>query len=150
MIEKMLQGEMEEHLGYKKHESKGYHSGNSRNGTSKKVLLTGDGKVEIEVPRDRNAEFEPKIVGKYQMRTSEVEDKIISMYGLGLTTSDIQKHIMDMYGSDVSKDLISNITDKILPDIQEWQGRPLSSLYPIIYLDAVHFKIRENGKVDSR
>lgn len=150
MIEAMLQSEMDEHLGYEKHASKWYNSWNSRNGTSKKTLLTGNGKVEIEIPRDRTSGFEPKIVEKYQTKTSEIEEKIISMYGLWLTTSDIQKHVLDIYGSDISKDLVSNITDKIIPEIQEWQGRLLSSFYPIIYLDAVHFKIRENSKVESR
>lgn len=149
MIEAMLQSEMDEHLWYKKHSPEWYNTWNSRNGTSKKTILTGNGKIEIEVPRDRTSDFEPKIIGKYQMKTSEIEDKIINMYGLGLTTSDIQKHIMDIYWSDISKELISNITDKIIPELQEWQGRMLSKFYPIIYLDAIHFKIRENSKVES-
>jgi len=150
MIEKMLQSEMEEHLWYEKHSKKWYNSWNSRNWNYKKTLLTWNWKVDVEIPRDRNAEFEPKIVSKYQTKTSEVEEKIINMYWLWLTTSDIQNHIKDIYWSEISKDLISNITDKILPEIQEWQWRSLKSFYPIIYLDAIHFKIRDNSKVESK
>jgi len=150
LMSKMLQAEMDEHLGYKKHTKEGYNTGNSRNGTYKKTLLTGNGNIEIEVPRDRNSEFEPQIIPKFQTRTNEMDEKIINMYWLGLTTADIQRHIRDIYGAEISKDLVSNITDKILPEIQEWQGRSLDAFYPIIYLDAIHFKIKENSKIDSR
>jgi putative transposase len=150
LIEKMLQAEMDTHLGYKKHDTSGYNTGNSRNGGYTKNILTEQGITRIEVPRDRNGEFEPQIMPKFQTRTLEIEDRIINMYALGLTTGDIQAHLRDIYGADISRDLVSNITDKILPDIIEWQGRALNAFYPIIYLDAVHFKIRENSKVESK
>ena len=150
LITKMLQAEMDTHLGYKKHEVTGYNTGNSRNGSYKKTLLSENGNIEIEVPRDRNGDFEPMIIPKFQSRTNEMEDKIINMYGLGLTTADIQNHIKEIYGADISKDLVSNITDKIIPEIKEWQGRQLDPFYPIIYLDAVHFKVKDNGKVESK
>lgn len=150
MLQQMMEAEMEEHLWYKKYDKAWYNSWNSRNGKYTKTLLTWSWKVDIEIPRDRNSDFEPQIVWKYQTKTNEIEEKIINMYWLWLTTSDIQNHIKDMYWSEISRDLVSNITDKIIPDIQEWQSRPLENFYPIIYLDAIHFKVKENSKIENK
>lgn len=150
IIEKMMEAEMEEHLWYKKYSKEWYNSWNSRNGTYKKKILTASGHEEIEVPRDRNGTFEPQILPKYETRTNDMEDKIINMYWLWLTTSDIKKHIFDIYWANISKEMVSKITDKILPLVREWQQRPLEAFYPIIYLDAIHFKIRDNNKIETK
>lgn len=149
-ISKMMEAEMDTHLGYDKHSKKGYNSGNSRNGTYTKKVLTEQWTTEIEVPRDREGTYEPKILPKYTNKTNGIEEKIINMYGLWLTTADVCKHIKDIYGSDISRDLVSNITDKIIPDIREWQWRPLETCYPIVYLDAIHYKVKTNGKIENR
>lgn len=150
MLEKMMQAELDEHLGYDKNSIQGNNSGNSRNWTYNKSILTSSGREEIEVPRDRNWEFEPKILPKYQTRTSDMDTKIINMYWLWLTTSDIKKHILDIYWANISTEQVSRITDKIIPEVREWQNKPLEDFYPIIYLDAVHFKIRDNSKVENK
>ncbi len=148
-LEKLLQGEMESHLWYKKHNTEGYNSWNSRNWTYKKNVRTTNGEINIDVPRDRNWEFKPEVLPKFESNTSEIEQKIINMYALGLTTSDIVGHIKDIYGANISKATISSITDKILPEIKEWQSRPLEKCYPIVYLDAVHYKVKVNWKYES-
>ena len=150
LIEKMMAAEMEDHLWYERYSKSWNNSWNSRNGSYKKKILTSNGEEEIEVPRDREWTYEPKVIPKFDSRTTEMEDKIISMYWLWLTTSDIKKHIMDIYWSTISKELVSKITDKILPEVKEWQQRPLENFYPIIYLDAVHFKVRTNHKVENK
>ncbi len=150
LIEKMMEAEMEDHLWYEKHSVKWNNSWNSRNGTYKKTILTSSGKEEIEVPRDRDGSFEPQILPKYETRTNDMEDKIINMYGLWLTTADIKKHIFDIYGANISKEQVTKITDKIIPFVREWQQKPLEEFYPIIYLDAIHFKIRDNHKVENK
>ena len=150
MLEQMLENEMNEHLGYQKHSSKGDHSGNSRNGRTKKTLKSNYGEVEIEVPRDRNSNFEPIAVKKHQRSISDFDDKIISMYAKGMTTRDIQAHIQELYGFEMSPALISNITDKVIDVATDWQGRPLEPVYPIVFFDAIHYKIKEGGKVVSK
>lgn len=150
LIEKMMEIEMEEHLWYTKHSVTWNNSWNSRNGTYKKKLLTSTGYEEINVPRDREWEFEPKIIPKFESRTNDMEDKIINMYGLWLTTADIKKHVFDIYWANISKDMVSKITDKIIPLVKEWQQKPLSEFYPIVYLDAIHFKIRDNHKIENK
>lgn len=149
-LQKMLEVELEGHLGYPKNHPSGFQSGNSRNGYSKKTIKGNFGTATIKVPRDRNGEFDPIAVKKHQIMESDVEEKIVSMYAKGMSTRDINDHIQDIYGVDISADMVSSITDKILPLIQEWQNRPLASLYPIIYLDGVHFKVREGGKIVSK
>jgi len=145
VMEKMLQAEMDEHLGYDKHSRKWWNTWNSRNWSYKKKILTTSGASDIEIPRDRNGDFDPKIIPKYETRTSEVEEKIINMYALGMTTSDIQDNIKDIYWANVSPTLISSITDKIIPEIKERQSRPIEKCYPIVYLDAMHFKVKDGG-----
>lgn len=150
MVEKMLEKELENHLGYEKHSVKGNKTGNSRNGKSKKLIQSSHGAIEIEVPRDRNSEFEPKLIKKRQRHISSFDDKIISMYARGMTTRDIQEHIKDLYGADISPSMISSITDKVLEVAEEWRSRPLENMYPIIFFDAIHYKVREGGKIVSK
>lgn len=150
LIEKMMEGELETHLGYSKHSISWNNSWNSRNGSYKKTILTSTGKEDIQVPRDREGSYAPQVIKKHETRTNDMEEKIINMYGLWLTTADIKKHILDIYGAHISKDMVSNITDKILPCIQQWQERPLEAFYPIIYLDAIHFKVRDNHSIANK
>jgi putative transposase len=150
LVERMLTGEMNHHLGYEKHEVAGYGSGNSRNGKSQKTLKGEAGEMMIEVPRDRNGTFEPKIIEKHQTRFEGFDAKILSMYALGMTVRDIQGHLHEMYGVDVSAGLISEVTDSIQEEVKAWQDRPLEALYPIVYLDALMVKMRQDGKVDNR
>jgi len=150
MLEQLLQNEMDEHLGYEKYSSIGDHSGNSRNGKTKKTLKSNYGNVELEIPRDRNGDFEPIAVKKHQRSISSFDDKIISMYAKGMTVRDIQSHVQEIYGADLSAALISNITEKVMESATEWQARQLQKVYPIIFFDAIHYKVKENGKVVSK
>lgn len=150
MVEQMLEKEMEEHVGYTKHSIEGNNSGNSRNGKSSKTVQSSYGPVDIEVPRDRNGEFEPQLVKKRQTNISSFDQKIISMYGKGMSTRDIQAHVFEIYGAEISPTSISNITEKVLDVAKEWQSRPLQKLYPIVYFDAIHYKVREGGKVITK
>jgi putative transposase len=150
LVERMLHGELSHHLGYEKHEVAGYGTGNSRNGASLKTLKGESGEMAIRVPRDRNGTFEPKLIGKHQTRFEGFDDKILSMYALGMTVRDIQSHLLEMYGVEVSPGLISEVTDSIQEEVKAWQDRPLEALYPIVYLDAMMVKIRHEGKVDNR
>jgi len=150
LVERMLAGELSAHLGYKKHDPAGHHSGNSRNGSSKKTVKAEFGEIELEVPRDRQATFEPKIVPKGERRLPGFDDKILSLYARGMTTRDIQAHLEELYQVEVSPALISNVTDAVLDEVQAWQSRSLEQLYPIVYLDALHVKMRDNGHVQNR
>lgn len=150
LVERMLSGELSHHLGYEKHEVAGYGTGNSRNGASLKTLKGETGEMAIRVPRDRNGTFEPKLIGKYQTRFEGFDDKILSMYALGMTVRDIQGHLLDMYGVEISPGLISEVTDSIQEEVKAWQDRPLEALYPIVYLDAMMVKMRHEGKVENR
>jgi len=150
MVEKMLEQEITEHLGYPKHDKSGYWSGNSRNGHTTKELIGSYGPVDIEVPRDRNSTFEPQLVKKRQRNISSFDNKIISMYAKGMTNRDIQDHIYELYGAEISPTMISNITQKILHVAEEWQARPLETIYPVVFFDAIHYKVREEGKVLSK
>ena len=145
-LEQMLESELTEHLGYEKHSPAGRNNGNSRNGKTHKTLKNDNGEIEITVPRDRNAQFDPIIVKKYERTIGPIEDKIISMYAKGMTTRDIQTHVQEMYGLDVSATLVSNITDKIVHIATEWQNRPLEGIYPIVFFDAIHYKVRDDSK----
>ena len=149
-VESMLEAEMTHHLGYKKHAVAGNNSGNNRNGTKPKILRTGQGNVEIKVPQDRNSDFEPQIVRKYQSSSNEIEDKILMMYARGMTVRDIEESLKEMYGADISSSLISQITDKIIPEVEAWQSRSLEEVYPIVFLDAIHYKVRDEGVVKSK
>lgn len=150
LVEKAMNAEMAEHLGYEKNSDSGIGTGNSRNGKSSKTLLTDIGNVTIEVPRDRNAEFEPQIVKKNQRRFEGFDDKIISMYARGMTTRDIQGHLKDIYGVDVSPDLISTVTADVIADAKEWQGRLLEKIYPVVYFDALVVNGRTDGKATKK
>jgi putative transposase len=132
-VEQMLEAEMDEHLGYEKNSVFGNNSGNSRNGYNRKTIKSDYGDCEIAVPRDRNGEFEPKIIAKRQTHTDEIEDKIMSMYAKGMSQRDIEDTLREIYGSEISQSLISRITDKILPEVNEWQNRPLEKIYPVIF-----------------
>lgn len=142
-IKEMLESEMDEHLGYDKYERS--EESNYRNGTKSKRVRSKYGEFDIEVPQDRQSTFEPKIVAKRQKDISAIDDKIISMYAKGMSTRQISETIEDIYGFEVSEGMVSDITDKLLPEIEAWQNRPLSSVYPIIFIDAVHFSVREDG-----
>jgi putative transposase len=149
VVEAALDGEITDHLGYDKGDPAGKNGGNSRNGARAKTVLTEVGPVEITVPRDRDGSFEPQIVKKRQRRLTGVEDMVISLSAKGLTTGEIQAHLAEVYGADISRQTISTITDKVLDAMNEWQNRPLDPVYPVIFLDAVHVKIRD-GKVANR
>ena len=150
VLERALKAELTEHLGYEKHDPVGQGSGNSRNGVSRKTLKGDFGEIELETPRDRNSSFEPQIVQKGQTRFSGFDDKILSMYARGMTTREIQSHLEEIYGVEVSASLISTVTDAVVDEVRTWQTRPLESLYPIVYLDALYVKIRDNGQVQNR
>ena len=150
IIQKAMSSEMDQHLGYKKHDPTGRNSGNSRNGKSKKSLITDRGDLQIEIPRDRNSDFEPQIVKKHQRRFEGFDDKIISMYGRGMTVRDIQDHLKDIYGVDVSPELISAATDAVIDDVKEWQNRPLDRFYAIAYFDAIIIKARQDGRIINK
>ncbi len=132
-IERMLEAEMDEHLGYEKHSVLGNNSGNSRNGYGKKVLKTELGEMEIEVPRDRNGEFSPRVIEKRQTRSDDLENRILAMYAKGMSNRDIEDHLRDIYGVEASASLISRITDKILPAVQDWQSRPLDACIQLFF-----------------
>ena len=149
-LERMLEAEMDEHLGYEKNSARGNGSGNSRNGHGHKTIKSEWGEAEIAVPRDRNGEFEPQAVEKRQTRTDDIERRVLAMYSKGLSTRDIEDHLQDIYGIEVSSSLISRITDKIMPAVTEWQNRPLDAIYPIVFLDGIVFKVRKDAKVVNK
>jgi transposase-like protein len=149
VLERALAEEMTGHLGYEKHDPAGRGSGNSRNGTTGKTVLTEVGAVDLAVPRDRNGSFEPQIVRKGQSRLEGFNEKIIALYARGMTTRDIRAHLREMYDVDVSPDLISRVTDAVLEELAEWQSRPLDRVYPVVFIDALMVKIRD-GVVTSR
>jgi putative transposase len=149
VLETALEAELDEHLGYPKHAVEGRNSGNSRNGSRPKTVLTEVGEVELDVPRDRDGSFEPKIVRKRQRRMSGVDELVISLAAKGLTTGEIAAHFADVYGAEVSKDTISRITEAVVEELQAWQSRPLDRVYPVVFIDAIHVKIRD-GKVVNR
>ena len=150
LIERALDAELTQHLGYEKHDPAGYHSGNSRNGASAKTVQGEFGEITIETPRDRNASFEPQILKKHQKRFDGFDDKIPSMYARGMTTREIQGHLEEMYGVEVSPTLISEVTDGVMEEVKAWQNRPLEPLYAIVYLDALYVKMRHEGRVENR
>jgi putative transposase len=150
LVERALQAELTTHLGHEKHAPAGNEEGNTRNGRSGKRLKGDFGTVEIEVPRDRQGSFEPKLVAKGQTRFAGFDDKILSMYARGMTTREIQGHLEEMYQVEVSPALISNVTDAVIEEVKAWQSRPLEPIYPIVYLDALMVKMRSEGRVENR
>lgn len=147
-MENGLEAELEENLGYSRYDYKNKSTDNSRNGHSSKTLRTSFGDVDISVPRDRKGEFEPQVLKKNQTSVSQdIEEKILSMYAKGMTTDDIEAHIQDIYGIEVSDTTVSRITDKILPLAKEWQQRPLEAVYAVVFLDAIHYHVRSEGQI---
>jgi len=143
VVERALEAELTEHLGHGKHESVANDNGNTRNGKSRKTLKGEFGELPIEIPRDRHGSFEPKLVPKHQTRWAGFDDKIISLYARGMTVREIQAHLEEMYGTEVSPSLISSVTDAVVDEVKAWQARPLNPIYPIVYLDCIHVKVRE-------
>jgi len=150
LLERAMNAELDDHLGYGKHDPAGYNSGNSRNGTTKKKLKGDFGEIDLETPRDRNGTFDPKIVAKHQTRWTGFDDKILSMYARGMTTREIQAHLEEIYGVEVSPTLISNVTEAVQDEVRAWQNRPLEPIYPIVYMDALYVRMRDNGHVQNR
>ena len=150
VIETALDAEMTEHLGYEKHSPDGRGTGNSRNGKTPKRVIDAGGEMEISVPRDRDGSFDPKLVRKRQVRLPGFDEKVLSLYSRGLTTRELQDHLEEIYEVEVSPTLISKVTDAVLDEVRAWQNRPLDPVWPIVYLDAIHLKIRTDGRVQSR
>lgn len=151
LLEGTLDAEMDEELGYSKYDYKNKDTDNSRNGHSTKTMHTSYGDMDIEVPRDRKGEFEPQVVKKYQNTvTQDMEEKILSMYAKGMTTSDIESHMRELYDIEISDNTISRVTDKILPIVKEWQERPLEGIYAVVFLDSIHYHVRSEGRIVKR
>ena len=150
LLERALAGELTHHLGYQKHDRKGRNSGNSRNGSTPKNVVGDFGEIAVDVPRDRNGAFQPQILKKGQNRFSGFDDKVISLYARGLSTREIQGHLEEIYGVDVSPAFISNITHTVREDVRAWQNRPLEEVYPIVYFDAMRVKVRSDGQIINK
>jgi len=149
-LQEMLEAELETDLGYAKNEKAGKAETNRRNGHSSKTVRSEYGEMDLTVPRDRNGTFEPAVVKKHQKNVTGIEDQILALYAKGVSTKDIQDHLQQLYGVEVSPTLISNVTNKILPMVKEWQGRPLQRIYAIVFLDAIHFKVRQDGVIQNK
>jgi len=150
VIEREMSAEMNQHLGYRQGENKPEGQGNQRNGTSGKTVITDDGPVRIEVPRDREGSFEPQIIGKHERRFTGFDQKIIAMYARGMTIREIQGYLAEMYGTDVSPEFISKVTDEVSAEITAWQSRPLEPMYPVVFFDALRVKIRDDAVVRNK
>lgn len=151
LLEGVLDEELNEELGYSKYDYRNKDTDNSRNGHSSKTMHTSYGDMEVAIPRDRNGDFEPQVIKKYQNTvTQDMEEKIISMYAKGMTTTDIESHMRELYGIDISDSTISRITDKILPIVREWQERPLEEIYAVVFMDAIHYHVRHEGRIVKR
>ena len=150
LMERLLEAEMTNHLGYMRHSIEGNNTGNSRNGKTAKTVKTGNGDVQISVPRDRTSEFAPVLIEKRQSHLKGLDDNILSLYAKGMTVRDIQAHLGELYGTEISRDLISTITDAVLEDVKAWRNRPLDELYPIVFIDGFVAKCRLDGRVENR
>jgi putative transposase len=150
LLERAMAAEMTEHVGYEKHDAEGNNSGNSRNGKSAKTIKGTFGEIVLETPRDRNGTFEPQIIEKHQTRFTGFDANIISLYARGLSTREIQQHLEEIYHVEVSAALISNVTEEVIDEVRGWQNRQLDEVYPIMYLDAIQFKVRDNGHVKNK
>ena len=149
-IEQLLEAEMEEFLGYEKHSVAGNNTGNSRNGYGRKTIKSDYGECEIAVPRDRNGQFQPQVIEKRQTRTDGIEQKIQAMYAKGMSQRDIEDTIREIYGAEISQGMISRITDKVMPEVNEWQNRPLEKIYPVIYFDGIMFHSRKDNRIINK
>lgn len=150
LVERALQAEMAEHLGHGKHEAVTNSTSNARNGKSRKTLKGEFGALPIEIPRDRDSSFEPQLIPKHQTRWTGFDDKIISLYSRGMTVREIQSHLSEMYGTEISPALISSVTDAVVEEVKQWQSRPLDAVYPVVYLDCIHVKVRDTGSVRAK
>ena len=150
LLERAMAAEMTEHVGYDKHDAAGNNSGNSRNGKSAKTIRGTFGELALETPRDRNGTFEPQIIEKHQTRFTGFDKNILSLYSRGLSTREIQQHLEEIYGVEVTAGLISSVTDEVLDEVKTWQNRQLDEIYPIMYLDAIQFKVRDSGHVRNK
>lgn len=150
ILQELLEAEMDASLGYGKNQKGDLETDNKRNGHSPKTLKSQYGQFQIDVPRDRNGEFEPKLIPKYQRDISGIEEKVISLYAHGMSTRDIHDQLQELYGIEMSAEMVSKITDKILPEAKEWQTRPLNPVYPFVFMDCIHYKVREDGRILSR
>ena len=147
LVERALQAEMAEHLGHNKHEPVTNSAGNARNGKYQKILKGEFGELPIEIPRDLEGSFEPQLIPKQKTRWTGFDDEIISLYSRGMTVREIQSHLSEMYGTEISPTLTSTVTDAVSEEVKQWQSRPLDALYPVIYLDCIHVKVRDVGAV---
>ena len=150
LLERAMAAELTEHVGYEKHDPGGNNSGNSRNGKSAKTIKGSFGRMPLAVPRDRNGSFEPQIIEKHQTRFTGFDENIISLYSRGLTTREIQEHLEEIYHVEVSPALISNVTEEVMDEVRAWQNRQLEAVYPIMYLDAIQFKVRDSGHIKNK
>jgi putative transposase len=150
VLERALQAEMTDHLGYEVGDPAGRGTGNSRNGSTSKTVATVNGPLQMQVPRDRKASFEPRIVPKHARRVGNIEDMILSLYSRGMTTRDIEAHMLEIYGINASRELISNITDVVVDEIKVWQSRPLEEVYPIVYIDGIRIRVKDAGVVTTK
>ena len=150
ILQELLEAEMDTSIGYDKNQKGDMDTTNKRNGHSQKTLKSQFGELTIDVPRDRDGEFEPKLIPKYQRDISGIEEKVISLYGRGMSTRDIHDQIQDLYGFEMSAEMVSKITDRILPELKEWQSRPLNPVYPFVFMDCIHYKVRDEGRIVSR
>src|SRR5213593_2422434 len=150
LVERALGAELTEHLGYEPGAAGSVAAGNARNGTTPKTLTTDQGDIAVETPRDRNGTFEPQLVKKHQRRFTGFDDKILSMYARGMSVRDIQAHLSEIYGTEISPSLISTVTDAVVDEVAKWQARPLDAVWPILYLDAIVMKVRDQGVVQNK
>lgn len=149
-IQEMLEAELEDHLGYERYDNQNKSTSNSRNGYRSKRVKSDFGEVKLNIPRDRNGNFQPRVIQNYENDISGIEDQVIGMYSKGMSTRDISAHLKSIYGIDISHTLVSKITDRVLPLANEWQNRPLDSIYPIVFMDAVHYKVRIDGRIINK
>ena len=150
MIEELLEAERDDHLGYGKYDTRNKETDNSRNGYSSKTVRASQGELELKIPRDRKGEFEPQVVKKHETDVSRIADMVVSMYAKGMTVRDIQSHLEDIYGAEISPQTISNMTDRVLPVLEEWRNRMLEEIYAVVYIDGLRYKVRDNGVIKSK
>ena len=150
ILQELMEAELDASLGYEKNQKGDLATANKRNGHSPKTLKSQYGEFQVDVPRDRNGEFEPKLIPKYQRDVSGIEEQVISLYARAMSTRDIHDQLKDLYGIELSAEMVSKITDKILPQVKEWQSRPLAPIYPFVFMDCIHYKVREEGRILSR
>jgi putative transposase len=150
LLQEMLEAEMDVTMGYDKNDVKNKQTDNYRNGHSEKTVKSQYGAIDLKIPRDRNGEHEPKIIPKYKRDISGIEEKVMALYARGMSTRDIHEQIKDLYGIEISAEMVSKITERVIPEIKEWQNRPLEPIYPFMFLDAIHYKIREDGHILNR